>query len=71
MASAYTLVQALQAAGKHLTRQGIVTAVEQHGAKWTGPGLVPFRYTTTQHGGYAGVRWASFTAARSSSTASP
>ena len=55
MASAYTLVQALQAAGKNLTRQGLVKAVEQQGGKWTGPGLVPFRYTATQHGGYAGV----------------
>jgi len=55
MASAYTLVQALQAAGKNLTRQGLVDAVEQQGNKWTGPGLVPFRYSSTQHGGYAGV----------------
>ncbi len=44
MANAYTLVQALQAAGKNLTRQGLVKAIEQHGASWTGPGLVPFRY---------------------------
>jgi ABC-type branched-subunit amino acid transport system substrate-binding protein len=42
MANAYTLVQALQAAGKKLTRQGLVKAIEQDGAKWTGPGLVPF-----------------------------
>ena len=55
MASAYTLVQALQAAGKNLTRQGIVTAIDNDGGKWTGPGLVPFRYTKTEHGGYAGV----------------
>ena len=55
MASAYTLVQALEAAGKNLTRQDIVNAVDSDGAKWTGPGLVPFRYTKTEHGGYAGV----------------
>jgi ABC-type branched-subunit amino acid transport system substrate-binding protein len=55
MANAYTLVQALQAAGKKLTRQGLVKAIEQDGAKWTGPGLVPFRYGTTEHGGYSGV----------------
>ena len=55
MASAYTLVQALKAAGKNLTRQAIVNAVNQDGAKWTGPGLVPFRYSTTQHGGYGGA----------------
>jgi branched-chain amino acid transport system substrate-binding protein len=55
MANAYTLVQALQAAGKNLTRQGLVNAIEKDGAKWTGPGLVPFRYSTTEHGGYGGV----------------
>jgi branched-chain amino acid transport system substrate-binding protein len=55
MANAYTLVQALQAAGKSLTRQSLVNAVNQHGSSWTGPGLVPFRYSTSNHGGYAGV----------------
>jgi branched-chain amino acid transport system substrate-binding protein len=55
MANAYTLVQALQAAGKNLTRQDVVNAINQNGSKWTGPGLVPFRYSTTDHGGYAGA----------------
>jgi ABC-type branched-subunit amino acid transport system substrate-binding protein len=55
MANAYTLVQALRAAGKNLTRQGLVQAVETNGSNWTGPGLLPFRYGTTQHGGYGGV----------------
>jgi ABC-type branched-subunit amino acid transport system substrate-binding protein len=55
MANAYTLVQALQAAGKNLTRQALVNAVENSGASWKGPGLVPFRYSKTQHGGYAGA----------------
>jgi ABC-type branched-subunit amino acid transport system substrate-binding protein len=55
MASAYTLVQALQAAGKSLTRQDIVSAINTDGAKWTGPGLTPFRYSTTEHGGYSGA----------------
>jgi ABC-type branched-subunit amino acid transport system substrate-binding protein len=54
MAEAYTLVQALQAAGKNLTRQDIVNAVNNDGSKWMGPGLVPFRYSTTVHGGYGG-----------------
>ena len=43
MASAYTLVQALQAAGKNLTRQDLVNAVNKSGGSWKGPGLVPFR----------------------------
>jgi ABC-type branched-subunit amino acid transport system substrate-binding protein len=55
IANAYTLVQALKAAGKNLTRQDIVSAIQQQGAHWTGPGLVPFRYSTTQHGGYSGA----------------
>jgi ABC-type branched-subunit amino acid transport system substrate-binding protein len=55
MATAYTLVQALQAAGKNLTRDDLVKAIENDGAKWMGPGLVPFRYSTSQHGGYGGT----------------
>ena len=55
MANAYTLLQGLQAAGKGLTRQGLVNAINANGSKWTGPGLVPFRYSTTDHGGYGGA----------------
>src|SRR6202046_1972755 len=51
MANAYTLVQALKAAGPHLTRQGLINAVNKFGSKWSGPGLVPFRYSTKDHGG--------------------
>src|SRR5947209_471799 len=58
MANAYTLVQALNAAGPNLTRQGLVQAIEQHGASWQGPGLVPYRYSTTVHGGFSGVEMA-------------
>jgi ABC-type branched-subunit amino acid transport system substrate-binding protein len=52
MASAYTFAQALKNAGKNPSRQDLVNAVEQGG--FTGPGLVPFRYSKTDHGGYAG-----------------
>ncbi|MGH2877375.1 MAG: ABC transporter substrate-binding protein [Solirubrobacteraceae bacterium] len=55
MATAYTLVQALKAAGKNLTRQGLINVVDHDGAKWSGPGLVPFRYSTSEHGGYGGT----------------
>jgi ABC-type branched-subunit amino acid transport system substrate-binding protein len=55
MANAYTLAQALQMAGKNLTREGLVNAVNEKGAQLSGPGLVPFRYSKTQHGGYSGV----------------
>jgi len=55
MANAYTLAQSLQLAGKKLTREDLVNAVNSMGSKLTGPGLVPFRYSTTVHGGYSGV----------------
>ena len=43
MASAYTLVQALQAAGKDLTRAGLIQAVDSYGdfVEGAGPGAVP------------------------------
>ncbi len=55
MANAYTLVQALTMAGKDLTREDLVKVVNEKGAQLKGPGLVPFRYSTTVHGGYSGV----------------
>jgi len=55
MANAYTLVQALKAAGKDLTRQGLVNAIDKDGGKWTGPGIVPYRYSGNEHGGFGGV----------------
>jgi branched-chain amino acid transport system substrate-binding protein len=55
MANAYTLVQALKAAGKNLTRQDLVNAIDKQGGKWTGPGLVPYRYGGSQHGGFGGA----------------
>jgi ABC-type branched-subunit amino acid transport system substrate-binding protein len=52
MASAYTFAQALKNAGTNPTRQSLVDAVEKGG--FTGPGLVPFRYSKTEHGGFGG-----------------
>jgi branched-chain amino acid transport system substrate-binding protein len=54
MALAYTFVQALKAAGKTLTRGTLVAAAEKGG--FTGPGLVPFRLSKTDHSGYSGVQ---------------
>jgi ABC-type branched-subunit amino acid transport system substrate-binding protein len=54
MASAFTFAQALKGAGKNPTRQALVNAVEN--GKFGGPGLVPFRYTKDQHGGYGGAQ---------------
>jgi branched-chain amino acid transport system substrate-binding protein len=55
MATAYTLAQTLQLAGKQLTRQGVINALNEKGSQLRGPGLVPFRYSKTDHGGYAGT----------------
>ncbi len=54
MASAYTFVAALKAAGKDLTRQDIVNAVQT--ANLAGPGLVPYAYSSTSHSGFTGVQ---------------
>jgi len=54
MAAAYTFAQALKAAGSNPTRASLVAAVEKGG--FTGPGVVPFRFSGSQHGGYAGVQ---------------
>ena len=54
MATAYTFVQQLQAAGKNPTRQSIVDATEKGG--FTGPGLVPLGYSKTSHAGYIGAQ---------------
>ncbi|HEX5225869.1 MAG TPA: ABC transporter substrate-binding protein [Solirubrobacteraceae bacterium] len=55
MATAYTLAQVLKLAGKDLTRQKVVEVINNEGAKLTGPGLVPFRYSSSVHGGYGGT----------------
>jgi branched-chain amino acid transport system substrate-binding protein len=52
MAVGYLFVQTLQAAGKDLTRDKLVAAVEKGG--FTGPGMVPLRYSDKDHSGYAG-----------------
>ena len=54
MAQAYTFLQVLKAAGKNLTRGGLVAAVEKGG--YSGPGIVPLVYSKTDHSGYSGVQ---------------
>jgi ABC-type branched-subunit amino acid transport system substrate-binding protein len=52
MGIAYTAVQVLKDAGKDLTRGKVIEAMETK--KFTGPGLVPFRYSKDDHSGFAG-----------------
>jgi hypothetical protein len=56
MAVGYTFAQALKAAGKNPTRASILAAVEKGG--FSGPGIVPFAFSATNHSGYSGVRLA-------------
>ena len=64
MAQAYTFVQALQAAGKDLTRQGIVDALEEQGGDFEGPMVAPFAYSKDSHMGTTGMRVASLDGAK-------
>ena len=50
---AYTATQALAEAGKDLTREGLVKAMEKGG--FEGPGLTPFAYSDDDHSGYTGA----------------
>ncbi|MEV4636338.1 ABC transporter substrate-binding protein [Actinoplanes sp. NPDC049548] len=54
MSVAYLFVQSLQAAGKDLTRDGLVAAVEKGG--FQGPGFAPLRFSARNHSGYGGMR---------------
>jgi ABC-type branched-subunit amino acid transport system substrate-binding protein len=56
MSQAYTFVQALQAAGPDLTREGLVAAVESAGGDFQGPALAPFRFSKDSHMGISGMQ---------------
>jgi ABC-type branched-subunit amino acid transport system substrate-binding protein len=51
---AYIFVQALQAAGKNLTRQGLLNAIATDGSKFVTGTLVPLSYSKTVHYGVQG-----------------
>jgi len=54
MNTAFVTVQAIAAAGKNLTRKGLISAIEKSGAKFASAGLAPLNYSTTSHVGYNG-----------------
>jgi ABC-type branched-subunit amino acid transport system substrate-binding protein len=58
MSVGYLFVQALQRAGRNLTRAGLIEAVEK-GAFTGGPGLAPLAYSKDSHAGFSGVRLSS------------
>jgi ABC-type branched-subunit amino acid transport system substrate-binding protein len=53
MAAAYTFAATLKAAGSDPTRQDLVDALN-NGKVAPGPGIVPFRYASDDHGGFGG-----------------
>jgi len=54
VALAYTFVQALQKAGKNLTRQSLMNAVNNEGKSFVTPGFVPLSYSSSVHYGFEG-----------------
>jgi ABC-type branched-subunit amino acid transport system substrate-binding protein len=55
VALAYTFVQALQAAGKDLTRQRLLNAINTSGPSFITPGFVPLSYSHSVHFGFEGA----------------
>jgi ABC-type branched-subunit amino acid transport system substrate-binding protein len=68
VALAYTFVQALEAAGKNLTRTSLLKAIDSKSGTFKTPGLVPLSYSKTVHYGFQGDEVAEFTAAAGSFT---
>ena len=58
MNTAMLTVQALRAAGKNLTRDGLIKAIETKGSTFASAGLVPLGYSATSRVGYTGY-WVS------------
>ncbi len=56
MSHAYAFVQALQAAGEDLTRDGLVETLEEVGEGLDGPQYAPYRFTADSHMGISGLR---------------
>jgi len=70
MVQAYTLAQALKAAGRNPTRSSFVKSLES--TKLTGgPGLVPFGFASDNHLGYLGVQVAIIAADGTEATNGP
>jgi ABC-type branched-subunit amino acid transport system substrate-binding protein len=55
IALAYTFYEALKAAGKNLTRQSLVSAIEKDGPMFITPGFVHMSYSKSLHYGFQGA----------------
>ena len=60
MNTAFVAVQALQAAGKDLTRKSLLAAIDNSGSKFASAGLVPLNYSKTSNVGYNGYWFGTF-----------
>ena len=60
MNTAFVAVQALQSAGKNLTRKSLLAAIDNNGAKFANAGLVPLNYSKTSTAGYNGYWFGTF-----------
>jgi branched-chain amino acid transport system substrate-binding protein len=69
MSVAYLFVQTLQAAGKDLTRDKLIAAAEKGG--FTGPGMVPVRFSAKDHSGYSGEQLTKLTGGKATYFGTP
>ncbi len=60
MNTAFVAVQALQSAGKNLTRKSLLAAIDNNGSKFASAGLVPLNYSKTSNVGYNGYWFGTF-----------
>jgi ABC-type branched-subunit amino acid transport system substrate-binding protein len=60
MNTAFIAVQALQSAGKNLTRKSLLAAIDNNGSKFASAGLVPLNYSKTSNVGYNGYWFGTF-----------
>jgi hypothetical protein len=60
MNTAFLTVQALNAAGKNLTRASLLAVLDSSGAKLANAGLVPLNYSKSSNVGYNGYWFGTF-----------
>lgn len=61
MNTAFVTVQALQAAGKNLTRKSLLAAIDSKGSTFASAALLPLNYSKTSHVGYNGYWFGKYT----------
>jgi branched-chain amino acid transport system substrate-binding protein len=62
MNTAFITVQAIAAAGKNLTRKGLIAAIEKKGTTFANAGLSPMVVSATSHAGYTGYWFGTYDA---------